>query len=76
MDDADIEAIRAAGLLPPELTTTLDTFLGQPLLSLWNRQVAYSDAAVNVNAGGPQPLVSTAFGRPSPGTCCWQSSTR
>jgi hypothetical protein len=61
MERADIEAIRAANRLPAEIAASLDTFLGQPLLSLWNRQVAYSDAAVNVNEGGPQPLVSTAF---------------
>lgn len=61
MERADIEAIRTAGRLPAEFMATLDTFIGQPLLSLWNRQVAYSDAALNVNAGGPQPLVSTAF---------------
>jgi hypothetical protein len=61
MEHADIEAIRAANLLSAEIAASLDTFLGQPLLSLWNRQVAYSDAAVNVNEGGPQPLVSTAF---------------
>lgn len=61
MQRADIEAIRTAGRLPADFMTTLDTFIGQPLLSLWNRQVAYSDAALNVNAGGPQPLVSTAF---------------
>ncbi len=61
MERADVEAIRVANRLPAEITATLDTFIGQPLLSLWNRQVAYSDAAVNLNTGGPQPLVSTAF---------------
>lgn len=61
MEQADIEAIRVASRLPPEIVASLDTFLGQPLLSLWNRQVAYSDAAVSVNESGPQPLVSTAF---------------
>lgn len=61
MEHADVEAIRAANRLPLEIAASLDTFLGQPLLSLWNRQVAYSDAAVSVNESGPQPLVSTAF---------------
>lgn len=61
MESEDIEAIRAAGRLSAELAATLETFLGQPLLSLWNRQVAYSDVAVNMNVGGSQPLVSTAF---------------
>ena len=60
MEKADLEEIRGGSLLAPELIATLDTFLDQPLLSLWNR-AAYSDVAVNVNAQGPQPLVSTAF---------------
>lgn len=61
MEQADIETIKTAGRLPAELAATLETFLDQPLLSLWNRQVAYSDAVVNVNVGSAQPLVSTAF---------------
>jgi hypothetical protein len=61
MEPEDIEVIQDANLLPADIVDTLDTFLGQPLLSLWNRQIAYSDAALNVNEGGPQPLVSTAF---------------
>ena len=61
MERVDVEAIRAANRLPAEIAATLDTFIGQPLLSLWNRHLAYSDVVVDVAGGGPQPLVSTAF---------------
>jgi len=55
----DLDSLRAANQLPADLMARLDGFLGQPLLSLWNR-VAYSQAAVQV--GGASPVqVTTAF---------------
>jgi len=56
----DLDHIRAAGRLPAAVFATLDSFLGQPLLSLWNR-AAYSEAAMRASTPGGVPLVSTAF---------------
>lgn len=56
---ADLDSLRAANQLPADLMAHLDGYLGQPLLSLWNR-VAYSQAAVQVG-GAPPVQVTTAF---------------
>lgn len=55
----DLNSLRAANHLPADLAARLDGYLGQPLLSLWNR-VAYSQAPVQVG-GAPPVQVTTAF---------------
>jgi hypothetical protein len=60
MTAADLAEMRAKKALPEEALTSLDRFVDQPLLSLWNDHVAYSEARVE---GGPAPAarVTTAF---------------
>ncbi|WP_216326047.1 ThiF family adenylyltransferase [Deinococcus aestuarii] len=54
----DLDAIRRVAVLPPDALATLDSYLGQPLLSLWNR-VGYAESAVQ---GSAAPVnVSSAF---------------
>ena len=55
----DLDAIRARHIVSDEYLSSLDSFLGQPLLSFWNR-VAYSEAPVHVG-GSSSVLVTTAF---------------
>jgi hypothetical protein len=59
MTPQDLDAIRARNVVFAEHLSSLDLFLGQPLLSFWNR-VAYSEAAVQVG-GSPSVLITTAF---------------
>lgn len=57
----DLELIKTRSAIANQLSNSIDTFLGQPLLSLMNR-VAYSEAAVNVGVATPiQAKVTTAF---------------
>ncbi len=60
MKPDDITRLRTAGRLQGTLRDTLDTFLGQPLLSLWNR-AAYGEVSLSIAASGSPPRVSTAF---------------
>lgn len=59
MTQQDLDTIRARNIVSVEHLSSLDSFLGQPLLSFWNR-VAYSEAPVQVS-GAPSVLVTTAF---------------
>jgi hypothetical protein len=56
----DLECIYAAARLPAGMLATLDSFIGQPLLSLWNR-VAYSEASVQSPGAAAPARVTTAF---------------
>lgn len=54
----DLDAIRRAVVVPADTLASLDSYLGQPLLSLWNR-VGYAESAVH---GPIAPVnVSSAF---------------
>lgn len=59
LEEQDVALIRASAGLPPDLRATLESYLGQPVLSLWNR-VAYSETTVQVGAAVPI-RVTTAF---------------
>lgn len=59
MTKQDLDTIRAHNIVSAEHLSSLDSFLGQPLLSFWNR-VAYSEAPVQLG-GTPSVLVTTAF---------------
>lgn len=59
MNEQDLALIQAAASLPIELHAALATFLGQPMLSLWNR-VVYSETMVQAGATAPV-RVTTAF---------------
>ncbi len=59
MTQQDLDTIKERHLVPEEYLSSLDSFLGQPLLSFWNR-VAYSEAPIQVG-GSPSVLVTTAF---------------
>lgn len=59
MTQQDLDTIRARHLVFEEYLSSLDSFLGQPLLSFWNR-VAYSETPVQVGEA-PSVLVTTAF---------------
>ena len=59
MEEEDLALIRVSINLPQELRITLESFLGQPVLSLWNR-VAYSETTVQIGAAAPI-RVTTAF---------------
>ena len=59
MAQQDLDTIRLRHLVSDEYLSSLDSFLGQPLLSFWNR-VAYSETPVQVS-GVPSILVTTAF---------------
>lgn len=59
LEEEDLVLIRAGGKVSSEILAGLDSFLGQPLLSLWNR-VAYAEAVLNNDAGAPV-RVTTAF---------------
>ena len=54
----DLQDIRKAEKVKAELLIDLDSFLGQPLLSFWNR-VGYAETPIQV--GSKQINVSTAF---------------
>ncbi|HWZ61128.1 MAG TPA: hypothetical protein VNW46_19235 [Gemmatimonadaceae bacterium] len=59
MHAADIAQIKAAGCAPAGLLADVDTFLGQPVLSFYNR-VAYSETTITT-VGGAQARVTAAF---------------
>jgi hypothetical protein len=59
MTQQDLDMIRGRNIVSVEHLSALDSFLGQPLLSFWNR-VAYSEAPVQVGES-PSVLVTTAF---------------
>lgn len=59
MTQQDLDTIKVRNLVSAEHLPSLDTFLGQPLLSFWNR-VAYSEAPVQIGQA-PPVLVTTAF---------------
>lgn len=56
---ADIEQIKDNGKLSPVNMSLVDSFVGQHVLSLWNR-AAYSEATLQVE-GGSRMRVTTAF---------------
>lgn len=60
MNQEDIAQLRAAGRLAADTLAGLDGYLEQPLMSLWNAGVAYSQAPVQV-IGAPAVQVTTAF---------------
>jgi len=61
MTTTDIETIRTRGVSVAQTVESLDSFVGQPLLSLWNR-LAYSETVVNTGGTVPvQVQVTTAF---------------
>ena len=59
MTAEDLAQIRASKKISAEFLGVLDSFLGQPLLSFWNR-VAYSEATV-LSPGAKPIRVTTAF---------------
>lgn len=59
MTRADIDTMRDAGVLRPDMIESIADYEHQPLLSLWNR-VAYSEAIVTTESGEPAQ-VTTAF---------------
>lgn len=56
----DIARMRQSGRLSGDLLAAVDSYLGQPLDSLWNR-VAYSEATIQPPSGSPKVRVTTAF---------------
>jgi hypothetical protein len=59
LTEADIMALKSANKLQAEYIGDLDSYAGQPLLSLWNR-AAYSEAVVTTSKN-QQTRVTTAF---------------
>jgi hypothetical protein len=59
MKSGGIDAMRAARKLEDAVLQSLDEYVDQPLLSLWNR-VAYSQASIKSNTG-QEVRVTTAF---------------
>jgi hypothetical protein len=55
----DVSGIRTTARVPAEMLADADSFVGQPLLSFWNR-VAYNEATIATPAG-VQVRVTTAF---------------
>jgi len=60
MTTEDIARMKARAVLSSKVLARLDSFLGQPLLSLWN-DVAYSEAVIQSSTGTAPVRVTTAF---------------
>lgn len=59
LEREDLAKIREANVVKPELLADLDTYLGEPVMSFYNR-AAYAETAVRT-ASGVEALVTTAF---------------
>jgi hypothetical protein len=59
LDADDIRRIREANQAPAALLADVDSFLGEPVMSFYNR-AAYAETAVQT-AGGTEALVTSAF---------------
>jgi hypothetical protein len=59
MTTKDIDQIKARNVVKSELLRDVDTFVGQPLLSFWNR-VAYSETTLQIPTL-PPVKITTAF---------------